>query len=705
MNSSNQCQRLLQQVLKFKLAFITVIALFAACADSGRNLQGANDTAIAPKDEDSIDTGVRPDIVFLQPQVLHQPMDITESCRAAEGLPDPWMEADSKQEDYPFQVIVESGISVQIGRNHEGLWIYASHPEVSWQHKQIEVQLTRVRLDESAWLQAKDVRTISWSRQGIFNKYGDDWQKIQDQRLARSWQSSEGVTIFLANILVDTALDSMFWGMELSLTEKDLESRKLGQWLFRGEAPVWPGLMSSQHCSFSTPDFQLTSLELWDQSVENPLNEKLLTQQLGLVRRAFLDASFALRTIRKMPMSVPIIVVPSEFMHDGGLKDKQSILWLDRELAAENNLQMRQEIRVYQQGLHFLTRRILRESLVRDDDLWLDIMAWAMTDRFLLDHNGLYEQVLSFHQDLLSLQNEEDEFSQRRKLAHLMAHHFSSTQLVAAWQKCHVSLDEDLQTCLLEEFFEVKQPLEMDGWLWPADTFHIDWQEELVWDEDGDGLINLLERRQGSEASSMDSDKDGWSDFAEYILQTDARSSVSHPPGLVIDGWFDDWIALYPHKVKANPSSKTSVCQNVELLYFSVFQAKNWLLMGAKLANSEPSVPIRWELSIDFTDMSHKILVQQDSGHYHTKVKLDPSKPEYEISLTRPFRNQAEDLELLLEDDWLKQQFQMSHQSPGEWLPQQSNMKISVYAMDKQGQWQYCEDTPWFAPVPVETSE
>jgi len=170
-------------VTKSFYLYILLAALFSgvqisSCADSGRRL--ASDESLDGEQyvDQENDSAARPGSILLYPDQLHQQFDQGESCRAAGSLDDPYMKAGIAADDYPFQVLIEGGIKVKIGRNEEGLWLGLEDESNDWNGRELEIRLTRVRLDEWAWLQVADVRTIKWRNSDIFASYPDGWQKF-----------------------------------------------------------------------------------------------------------------------------------------------------------------------------------------------------------------------------------------------------------------------------------------------------------------------------------------------------------------------------------------------------------------------------------------------------------------------------------------------------------------------------------------------
>ena len=63
-------------------------------------------------------------------------------------------------------------------------------------------------------------------------------------------------------------------------------------------------------------------------------------------------------------------------------------------------------------------------------------------------------------------------------------------------------------------------------------------------DPDGDGLPKILEIKYKTTEDRADSDDDGWSDYAEVLLGSDASNQINHPAGLTMDGLFGDWLDI-----------------------------------------------------------------------------------------------------------------------------------------------------------------
>ena len=86
------------------------------------------------------------------------------------------------------------------------------------------------------------------------------------------------------------------------------------------------------------------------------------------------------------------------------------------------------------------------------------------------------------------------------------------------------------------------------GWI-GSDPYEAGFGPELLHDNDGDGLMNILEGVVGTDTGSPDTDLDGWSDFGELVLEHDPLDQSSIPAVVVADGNFDDWLDLIPGRI------------------------------------------------------------------------------------------------------------------------------------------------------------
>jgi hypothetical protein len=692
--------------LKVFLSLI-LVCCWQACAESGQSPDRAQTGSAddLPAADEQKPTEPKAPIV-LQPNPLLAWNSQSESCRNQTDLaqidrPDTVLTVDGALADWPddaFAAQTEDGLNVRLLANDVGIYFSLSTTEGTALPTVMTFDLARLRLDDQARLELVEEVKIRWQDGRLWLRGAGRWEPFDDPRLARGVRRNEMIELFVSQWFDEGILDGMIWSLGLAHGADAASEQQQGFWLFRGRDPLWQGALRYQHCAFPTIDAGLATTEFWDMSPEAGLARDRLDAHLAAVRLGLQAALSRLAPLRTSPMTVPVLLVPEERRDAYQMQDQfPAILWLNRQRFAHDDLAIHTSLNLYQDSALFLIRRILRESPVAADQDWRKVVAYALFDQLITATQGRYAQLLALRRHQNQWDSADPE-QNRRVLGYFLGRRFSSDTLIASWLSCRDAAVR-FSACFKQELFAEPEPAALAGWLDQQGDFHPEWKPELAEDSDGDGLPDEMEVAVNLQVDRFDSDQDGWSDLAEILTGKDGRSAISHPSALVYDGWFAEWLDLLPNRVKADPEESTLACPKVDLLYFSGFQAAQWLMIGAQLREIPDSSALIWELSLDDPDSSQSFLIRQQVGLRTTQISLADAGNQ--AQMVHPFQSVSSDFEIYLSTTVLQRLLKVATQAAE--LPPIAKFhgKITIYQLDGE-QPKFCDDTPWFDLIPAQ---
>ena len=213
---------------------------------------------------------------------------------------------------------------------------------------------------------------------------------------------------------------------------------------------------------------------------------------------------------------------------------------------------------------------------------------------------------------------------------------------------------------------------------------------EQVEDQDFDGLPKFLEELIGTRADRPDTDKDGWTDYAEFIGTGDPLVETSNPSVLIPDGEFSDWLELLPKKLIIDRGHVGSCPGTADISHFAAIAGHEELLIGGYASNFSMDDPeALWEVVIDLPNQKAQLLVSMSESSRRFVVKNALSGA---LMLTReraPAMSRGT-IEIPLNRLDLGLQ---------PWTTDRGSLRMRLRTIYRSaGEEQFCDETGWFSP-------
>lgn len=282
--------------------------------------------------------------------------------------------------------------------------------------------------------------------------------------------------------------------------------------------------------------------------------------------------------------------------------------------------------------------------------------------------------------------------SKSRAWGHVIGATLKAPVLQQAWLGCQsCGDDEAYRTALVRALEEVDQPLVAKVWMgWHDDQPHDpDFTIEFLRDHDGDGLPLFMENRLGVAPDLVDTDKDGWSDYAEWLFGTDGRNALIHPSFLSVDGLLGDWRDLMPTRIKADPDGATDECAGAGAIeHFVALADRDAVIVAAQVRDPfRDGVPVSFEVVFDFPQERRKFSLQAESGARHWRVQEEGGVAKVYAA---PFVVGTQGFEMVFRAS----DFGLTRDLRDD---QAVNMRMRTSLMRTSQH--HCDDTPWFRPL------
>lgn len=206
-------------------------------------------------------------------------------------------------------------------------------------------------------------------------------------------------------------------------------------------------------------------------------------------------------------------------------------------------------------------------------------------------------------------------------------------------------------------------------------------------DEDFDGLPGFIENADNYQArgDNQDSDADGWSDFAEYVLGKDPANSASFPEELYADGSFGDFLDLIPGKIFTDDGGDCDGRGDIKSHAVIIDDEK--LIIGIRHGGDAASIhdKFRWKVNFDAAKSNKSIEIVFVSGA--REFEIVGSGGDVNTIYRTPFRNGAEAIEAVIKLEHLG----LSNQD--------QDLRYMVTSFDNTEGGPLCDDTPWTEPL------
>lgn len=570
---------------------------------------------------------------------------------------------------------------------------------------ELYIELGGIGLDKNQRFQEQTIHYLRATRDGLSWWRNDKWEDLPEQTLFQQFRQSM-IEIRLSRLLVGEVLRFPGWWIKVGVKSPgSLTPDEVGMTYFPGDAAATEQKFSFNSCMHEYSENnsgrinQIRDLNVSAEAAEESFNLARLaltrlTEIMDGKKLPFADVTFIATTAGRF--------TEPHFLNTNDVWKNHYAIRLDAEAILRQTAIPWSKETVYQDILVKLLDGYLaskapqmRTDLRRSFGLamiqahitsdlgryyWLS-QYWIKTDPFLTAKPDSTDSVVF---EKLKLQ----------AFAQILARDWSMTDLLTAWDLAATAQSDaefaEKWIHSLDEARAGKLRLMLTGWILQGDydqAFH----PSTLQDQDGDGLPFFIEAKIGSSFEEADTDRDGWSDMAEWLKNTSPVNSADHPDEIVSDGNMGDWRDLIPSRIKADEDSATEECQGFgDIRYYAALAHRNRIVIAAELKDgSEAPGPLTWQIMLDLPQSRKKFLVASVSGSRTYTVgageESQPIKTYFHPSLSG-----KKTLEVVIEGGDLGIREDLTQ-------PQSVNLRITTL-MQLNSQ-HFCDDTPWFSPL------
>lgn len=276
-------------------------------------------------------------------------------------------------------------------------------------------------------------------------------------------------------------------------------------------------------------------------------------------------------------------------------------------------------------------------------------------------------------------------------LGNLLAILVKTEDLLAGWQALEGSGDpERFKEVFGIHLTAIKQQDRWAGWLSDR-PYAAGLSPQDLRDQDFDGLPDAMEAFIGSSPTESDTDKDGWSDYSEWLLGHQPNNAGEWPKVVVPDGLFTDWFTLFPQRVHSDKGRSSACPGGADITHFAALATQDHLIIAAHAKDYDPNHPrAMWQALINAPKEGKSVLVVAE-GHSRQLVVKDPKSGTVLRRFQRAMPMGNDTVEWLIDrrDFGFKTYFDL-----------EENIRVQIvtgYKNEKDGD-QFCDQTEWFTP-------
>lgn len=531
----------------------------------------------------------------------------------------------------------------QVAEVEGGMVFFFHGPLASW-----KVKLTGFYEDDKQ-VRARKKYEIKMS-QGILTLNS---QVLGDPTMAHMQQSGAGLELFVSDFILDGVKFHPLWSLHVEAYYQEwnpvLFPPRVFQSEFADHRPI-----EKQHCRASNFPYTLN----WF------MHEALSTPLKMDIEDSLIRASYAMGW-QAIDLSVLVGRVGSL---EEDLSQLRQMLLVDPALTQGGVNQDYANSKIYWNVMEQYFRSVLLQSGIvsASDASFLEIMGASLTTSFIVEVFGL--KVF-----LNSLEWMPSPPKSLRGLGVLLGTLSTVSLQIQTLGECQV-LEDLTSDCIFRRLLSLNPPDQVET-LWINGDDRLGFTYQDLMDPDGDGLPNILEIKYKTTEDRVDSDDDGWSDYAEVLLGSDASNQINHPAGLTMDGLFGDWLNLTPSRIFVDPKQDQLNCRTIDIALYSAIAIDRKILVGAKLGDDfkQTSKALHWLVEFDLLNQEKQSLHLRSGDRFYKMNK----------------------------DHTIYQAFEIAEGEFEAWMPfdgdgslDELSVKISIF---QEGA--FCDDTPWFKPA------
>ncbi len=606
--------------------------------------------------------------------------------------------------DDPVGDIAQSDMSAaKIGLFEGDLFLFAKTQNPTTD--ELYIELGGVGLDKNQLFQEQTIHYLRATRDGLSWWRNDNWESLPKDTLFEQSRQA-GIEIRLGRLLLGEVLRFPGWWIKMGVKSSPLASPdEVGMAYFPGDATAGEQKFSFNSCMYEYADGhrgrinQIRDLGVSPEAAEESFN--LARLALTKLHEMMGNNELPIRDINFIATKAGRFAKPAFKNSDEIWRDHYAIR-LDTDAIMRTTSTPWSKESSYQGILENLLGLYLSSKAPKFDRNVRDSFALAMIQTPIATDLGLYYWLSQYwlkSEAFLAANKETTDPNVFAKLksqafAQIMARHWDMNSLLTAWnaasssqsitefaEKWISSLDENGATNLRKL---------LSGWMLDG-SYDDAYKPAILEDLDGDGLPLFLEEEIGSSPAEADTDRDGWSDMAEWLKKTNPVNSADHPDEIVADGNMGDWRDLIPSRIKADEDNATEECQGFgDIRYYSALAHRNRIVIAAELKDAESApAPLTWQIMVDLPQSRKKLMLASVSGSRAYAVfagdEGQPVKTYYHPSLSG-----KKTLEVVIEAEDLQ-----IHED----LTENHAVNLRITTLMQRNSQHFCDDTPWFSPL------
>lgn len=229
-----------------------------------------------------------------------------------------------------------------------------------------------------------------------------------------------------------------------------------------------------------------------------------------------------------------------------------------------------------------------------------------------------------------------------------------------------------------------------NGWIRQG-SYANDFAPIQLIDGDRDGIPSFIETMMmGTNPSVADTDSDGWTDWAEFVGNGDAKISTVKPSVLSPDGSFSDWLELMPQKVIIDRGHTGACPRATDISHYAAVAGQDDIMIGAFAQDYlDGETAAHWEVVLDLPKQEQQLLITMTGGS--GQFLVTDSRTGLPLLVRKraiPMDRGTLEIPLSRLDLGLK-----------PWTLDRNTLKIRIRTIYRLGEDEkFCDETGWFSP-------
>lgn len=570
---------------------------------------------------------------------------------------------------------------------------------------ELYIELGGIGLDKSQRFQEQTIHYLRATRDGLSWWRNDNWEDLPEQTLFQQFRQSM-IEIRLSRLLIGEVLRFPGWWIKVGVKSPgSLTPDEVGMAYFPGDTAATEQKFSFNSCMHEYAENssgrinQIRDLNVSAEAAEESFNLARLalirlTEMMGGKKLPFADVTFIATAAGRF-------TEPS-FLNTNDVWKNHYAIRLDTDAILRQTATPWSKESAYQEIIEKLLDGYLASKAPRIGKDLRNSIGLAMIQAHITTDLGRYYWLSQYWlktDPFLSAKPESTEpvVFERLKLqafAQILARDWSTVDLLNAWDLAATAQSDaefaEKWISSLDAARADKLRLMLTGWILQG-NYDQAYHPSTLQDLDGDGLPFFVEAQIGSSFEDGDTDRDGWSDMAEWLKNTSPINSAAHPDEIVSDGNMGDWRDLIPSRIKADDDTSTEECQGFgDVRYYAALAHRNRIVVVAELKDgSEAPGPLTWQIMLDLPQSRKKFLLSSLSGSRTYTVGSGEGSQAIKTYF-HPSLSGKKTLEVVIEGEDL---------GIREDLTQPHSVNLRITTLMQLNSQHFCDDTPWFSPL------